>query len=400
MRIALYGGAFNPPHLGHVAVAKSALAMLKPDVLLILPGKAVHGKNSESSDLTPEQRISLCRAAFGDLPNTEICGMELEKDFSGYTADTVKQIRSIYPGAELTLIVGADKLEGLNGWYGSDYIRSQCRLAVAVRESEPARELLPEGSVLLDNERVNASSAEIRELLPKGEGNGFLPERVYSEIIRNRRYHALPNLDWLRRQAHAYLKPRRVAHVNGCEKTARELAEIYGEDQRKAVTAAILHDITKKNDYEEQLLLCRKYGMICDNDELNNPKLLHAKTGAYLARDLFGIEEEVFSAILWHTTGKPGMSRLEKIIYLADYVEPTRDFLGVERLRELVYKDLDAAMALGLSMSLEEVRASGVIPHRNTVEAYDYYKENTDGGYNGKADTYPETDRCDRGEGA
>ena len=116
-----------------------------------------------------------------------------------------------------------------------------------------------------------------------------------------------------------------------------------------------------------------KYGIICDNAELNSPKLLHAKTGAAFARDLFGISDEIYEAIRWHTTGKPDMTMLEKIIYLADYIEPTRDFDGVEKLRQLAYEDLNAAMALGLEMSLEEIRSHGTEPYKDTVEAYQWY---------------------------
>ena len=107
--------------------------------------------------------------------------------------------------------------------------------------------------------------------------------------------------------------------------------------------------------------------------ELKSPKLLHAKTGAALARDLFGVSDRVYEAIRWHTTGKPDMTLLEKIIYLADYIEPTRDFPGVEKLRELCYEDIDEAMALGLSMSLEDIRSYGEEPYKDTVEACRWY---------------------------
>ena len=142
-----------------------------------------------------------------------------------------------------------------------------------------------------------------------------------------------------------------------------------------AATAGILHDITKKLDHQEQLNLCEKYGIICDNAERSNPKLLHAKTGAVLAKDLFGVSDEICEAIRWHTTGKPDMTMLEKIIYLADYIEPIRDFPGVEKLRELCYEDLNAAMALGLKMSLEEIRSHGTEPYKDTSEAYQWYSQ-------------------------
>ena len=83
--------------------------------------------------------------------------------------------------------------------------------------------------------------------------------------------------------------------------------------------------------------------------------------------------DEVYGAIRWHTTGRPDMTLLEKLIYLADYIEPTRDFEGVEPLRALAYEDIDAAMALGLKMSLEELKAGGIVPHSATVEALRWY---------------------------
>ena len=151
------------------------------------------------------------------------------------------------------------------------------------------------------------------------------------------------------------------------------LAMRYGEDAEAAAEADILHDITKKLSYDEQLILCDKYGIILDKDQLANEKLLHAITGAAFARDVFGVSDAVYDAIRWHTTGKPDMTLLEKIIYMADYVEPTRDFPGVEKLRALAHEDIDAAMALGLEMSLADIRSGGVAPHKDTVEAAEWY---------------------------
>ena len=174
-----------------------------------------------------------------------------------------------------------------------------------------------------------------------------------------------------------YLSPKRVAHVAGCESQAVKLAMHWGEDPEKAAVAGILHDITKKQKAEKQLLLCDKYGIMLDNTERDNPQLLHARTGAEMAREIFGVSDDIYEAIRWHTTGKPDMTTMEKIIYLADYTEPTRDFEGVEELRDLCFKDLDEAMALGLRMSLEEIRGRGAEPFRDTVRACEWYSEKT-----------------------
>jgi len=97
-------------------------------------------------------------------------------------------------------------------------------------------------------------------------------------------------------------------------------------------------------------------------------------TGAAVARDRFGVPLEIENAIRWHTTGKPDMTTLEKVLYMADYIEPSRDFDGVDELRRLAYTDLDAAMVLGLKMSLEDLKAGGITPHENTVQALNWYQ--------------------------
>ena len=122
------------------------------------------------------------------------------------------------------------------------------------------------------------------------------------------------------------------------------------------------------------MLLSDKYGIINDTVETANTKLLLAKTGAAVAWDRFGVPIEIENAIRWHTTGKPDMTTLEKVLYMADYIEPSRDFDGVDELRRLAYTDLDAAMVLGLKMSLEDLKTGGITPHENTVQALNWYQ--------------------------
>ena len=101
-------------------------------------------------------------------------------------------------------------------------------------------------------------------------------------------------------------------------------------------------------------------------------KLLHAKTGACIARDIFGEPDEVYQAIFWHTTAKADMTLLEKIIYLADYIEPSRDFPGVEDLRQAVHADLDGGLLKALNDSIQDMRQWGNPVHHNTLDARDY----------------------------
>ena len=155
------------------------------------------------------------------------------------------------------------------------------------------------------------------------------------------------------------LKPNRVKHVLGCRDTAAALAEKWGADINDAARAGLLHDITKALDGPLQLTLCQEYGTILDDFSKRYPKTLHALTGSLVAERIFGENAAVVSAIRSHTTGKAGMNLLEKIIYVADYMEPNRDFPGVERLRQLAFTDMDAAVKLGLEYTLEHLKKQG-----------------------------------------
>ena len=165
---------------------------------------------------------------------------------------------------------------------------------------------------------------------------------------------------------------KRHAHILGVAETAVDLARRWGEDEDLAFRAGVLHDCTKYLSLEEHLNICEKYAMELDGMERESAKLLHSKTGAALAKYLYGQGDEVYWAIYWHTTGKADMRALEKIIYLADYMEPNRKFDGVEELRRLCYEDLDEALLLGVRISIEDLDQRGVPIHKNTQAAMDW----------------------------
>ena len=139
-----------------------------------------------------------------------------------------------------------------------------------------------------------------------------------------------------------------------------------------AERAGILHDVTKALTGADQLRLCERYGIITSEFDRTHTKLLHAVTGAAVAKEVFGENEAVCRAIRWHTSGRANMSVLEKIIYIADYMEPNRDFPGVDRLRELAFSDLDAAMLLGLQMTAEHLQRQGAEMGRHSIEAIEH----------------------------
>lgn len=388
MKIAIYGGSFNPPHLGHAAAIRAVQSAVEPDVLLVIPAAIPpHKKLSENSPEAVE-RLTMAALAFGKMPGVEVSDLELNREGKSYTADTVRELLACNPDAELSFVVGTDMLCSFEEWHDFRYILEHVSLLALARypddmaqiEACAARLRAQYGAriTVVDTPPLPMSSTEIRSLLRRRGGVEFLHPAVYEHIIRLRLYGAKPAFDWLREQAYAMLKPKRISHVWGCEHEARKLAERWGCDPDAAAEAGILHDITKKFELSDQLLLSEKYGIINDTVETSNTKLLHAKTGAAVARDLFGVPDEIYSAIRWHTTGRPDMTLLEKVLYMADYIEPTREFEGVDRLRALAYQDLDQAMILGLEMSLDELTAGGITPHPHTMDALKWYKQQGD----------------------
>lgn len=383
MTVAFYGGSFNPPHPAHVRACRLACEALRPDKLLVIPAATPPHKPLPEASPDAAERLELTRIAFRDFPQAEVSDLELHREGRSYTSDTAAELRRRYPDAELVMIMGTDMLLSFESWHEWRSIIADVSLAVLPREegdiaaiereAERMRREYGAKIYVLDVSPLPMSSSDMRALLTGRRGAGELDGEVYARIIRTRDYGAKPQLDWLRERAYKFLKPTRVPHVAGCEHEAVKLAARWGADQGDAAEAAILHDITKKLTMSEQLKLAEKYGIVFDALECENIKLTHAITGAALSKDLFGVTGDVYDAIRWHTTGKPDMTLLEKVIYLADYIEPTRDFEGVEPLRALAYEDIDAAMALGLEMSLEELQAGGIVPHSATVEALRWY---------------------------
>ena len=384
MTIAVFGGSFNPPHKGHLAAALAASRQLKPDEFLVIPDFQPPHKQLAEGSPEPEERLALCRLAFAAVPNCTVSDLELRRGGKSYTADTLRHLRAAKPEAELILLMGADMYCSLHTWHDAEYILRSVRIAVFQRAAgempaiEAQRDALKARfgteTELIRSQPMPASSTELRAALQSREGVAKLCPEVYAEIIRRRLYGAKVNFPWLREQSYAMLRPRRVPHVQGCEAEAVRLARRWGADEERAAEAAILHDCTKKELLPEQLRLCAKYGIIPDELERENGKLLHAKTGAAVARFEFGSDDEVVEAIRWHTTGRPNMTTLEKVLYMADYMEPTRDFPGVEELRRLAYEDLDRAMVLGFEMSLEDILSRGETPHKNTLAALQWYQ--------------------------
>lgn len=173
------------------------------------------------------------------------------------------------------------------------------------------------------------------------------------------------------------LDESRYRHTLGVMYTAAALAMCHGADLEKAMTAGLLHDCAKCIPNNRKLELCREHGIQVSEAERGNPSLLHAKLGAHIARVKYQVkDEEVLRAIASHTTGRPGMSLLEKIVYIADYMEPGRAPLpNMEEVRRTSFADIDASLLRILKDSLAYLQTRGMVIDPATEETYEYYKE-------------------------
>ena len=373
-RIGIYGGTFNPPHIGHMNAAAHAIRALNLERLLLIPDRVAPHKPLPEGSPTPDQRLEMLKIAAESCPGAEVCDLEMHREGPSYTYETVEQLSKLYPDGELVLIMGTDMFLSFHTWKYPERITALASLAVLYRGDRNERDAVSMKKAemeaagvavtLVENPVTVISSTQMRRLLAFRCAGGLLPEGVLDYIRENRLYDTrtdwknLP-MDELERVVIRLLNPNRVAHVLGCRDTAVELARHWGADVTDAARAGILHDITKAIDGSLQLTLCGAYGKILNDFSRKYPKTLHALTGSMVAERIFGENENVVSAICHHTTGKADMTLLQKIIYVADYMEPNRDFPGVEKLRELAFTDMDAALKLGLEMTLEHLRNQG-----------------------------------------
>lgn len=391
MKIGLYGGTFNPPHLGHLAAARTAVSALGLDRLVFVPAGVPPHKTLPAGSPLDAQRLEMTSIMADQLLRpelTQVWDVEMRRPGKSYTSDTLRQAAGQWPGAELWLLMGTDMFLSLQDWHEPEVILSLagvCAFGRTHADTEhlfaPQREFLHrnyEAKVatiaIPDLMLVDVSSTQLREMLGRGAGREYLPPAVYGYILREKLYGTCVDLsrltiEDLRCVSYSMVKAKRIAHIRGVEEEAVRLAQRWGGDVDEMRRAAILHDCTKYWSKQEHLEICDRYGIALDCMERGTEKLLHAKSGAALAKYVFGQSEAVFQAILYHTTGRGNMTLLEKLLYLADYIEPTRDFPEMAEMRRLAYEDLDRAVLMGVQLSIQEMLERNRRVHPNTLEA-------------------------------
>lgn len=167
------------------------------------------------------------------------------------------------------------------------------------------------------------------------------------------------------------LTPARFYHSKCVADAAKELAALYGVDGQQAELAGILHDVMKDTPHKEQLKIIKRFGIMMNNTEKQVKKLYHAISGAAYVQFVLGVQDKtVIDAIRWHTSGRKGMTPLEKVVFVADFISADRDYPGVGLMRSLARVSLEAAMHEGITYTVKDLFELGEPVDSNTIETY------------------------------
>ena len=401
MRLLLYGGTFDPPHNGHLNNLRAAAARVRPDRVVVMPAGLSPFKQSTAAPGSARVEMCACFRALeaeGAVPALCVSGWEVEQAALGrrnYTVLTLEMLARTYPEAELYMAMGSDMLLSFDSWHRWQEILRLARLVVTSRNVGDAPELHakakqmdPTGARILfaQVEALPMASSNLRARLAAGKhvkmncppscagssgGRGFTGQTEGKAETMN--------LKQAKELVRGRLSDKRYEHTLNVRKMAVKLAKRYGVDEDKAALAALLHDSAKEISKDEMRAIMRAHPELAEGGEERPTPVWHGICAAILARTEWGVEDEaVLSAIACHTAGKPGMSRLDKIVYLADMSSKERDWPGVNKLRKLELKDLDLAMLAALRQTNDFVLSQGKPLDPMSKAAYDEIKAEVD----------------------
>lgn len=368
MKIGVFGGTFNPPHNGHVRLAKAAADELKLDKLLVIPS-CIPPHKIAAKLADGQERLEMCRLAFGCDPRFEVSPMELERGSRSYTVETLRELKALYPDSELYFIVGSDMLESFDKWYLWQEILSLSVLCAASREEGYNPDLSRFGKLAERIKIITLDPLEVSSTQIRNSAGEVSPELLDPKVAAYIREHGLydDGLNRYRELLRGKLNPRRLFHSECVSECAGVLAERYGASVEKARLAGLLHDVMKNAPANEQLALMPDITLL----ELLNTKVWHQISGeAFLRQNGIVTDEEILGAVRWHTTGKAGMTLLEKIIYVADFISSDRDYKDVEVVRRLAYISLEHAILYTSRYTVNKMVSQDLLLHPATVECY------------------------------
>ncbi len=361
MQVGIYGGCFDPPHRGHLAVAEAAINAAGLDQVVIVPA-AVSSTEDRKLIASPDDRINMCRLCFAPEPRCVISDIETRHDEWTPTIMTIERLRKHqYRDDRLTLIIGADKLPSLPKWKRANDLFRLCDILVYPRDGiDPTpylNQLCTMGAAIrvIDVPEVTGASRDIQTMVSGYVQPPELSEEVTAYIAEHWLY-----LDQKILDVEQMITQKRWKHTLGVRSQAVEYALAHRINPLEAALAAMLHDSGKCLPFETMLNYAHEAG-ITDPTFLSSPAMLHGPVGAYIAKTQFSVTNpDVLNAITYHTVGRAEMSKLEMCIFVADATEPGREqYPGLKRLRQLAMQSLEAAVLLSLNLTKQYILDAG-----------------------------------------
>ncbi len=348
-RIGIYGGTFNPPHNGHVLAARKFVSALLLDELYIIP-TFIPPHKVEGDRVSPLDRLKMCELAFKSVPKAKVSDIEIKRGGKSYTYLTLEELTA--PDRELFFLCGTDMFLTLDEWRLPERIFELCTLVLSRRETslKTDKQILEKYDVyrseygakiiLLDGEVIDISSSDIRgnfSLLSSGE---YLSHDVFDYVIENNLYglgYTEENLAYIRRRLPEFMGEKRFRHTLGVESTVAFIGEhILPGRVNELRAAALLHDIAKEIGKDRQLSLISQNKFFELDFSLESESLYHAFASPALIIKEFPqfSTTNILNSCFNHTTGRAGMTLFEEIVFLSDYIEPTRVYDRCIALRE------------------------------------------------------------------
>ena len=387
MKTVIFGGSFNPPHIGHYEMVKLLEEREDVEKILIIPNKApVHKVGFGFADNS--ERLNMALLLASDFKKAEVLDIELERDEKSYSYLTLLELTKRSPEKDFWFLCGADMLVTLKTWYEYKKLIKLCGFLAVFRKGED-RERFDNAvkELTLDGARIETISAEISEvsstevrikISEEGSIEDIVPQKIASYIKKRKIYKEEQGLDIEKLKKHISdrLTEKRFHHSLCVADEAVRLADRYGANKEKAYLAGLLHDVLKDTSCNEQLKFAKEFGIILSDLEFSAPKLYHSLIGCEYVKNILGIDdEEIYGAIKYHTTARAGMTLLEKVIYLADYTSLDRDYNGVDMMREAVDKGLRIALKEALDFTVSDLKSRSVPIHPDTLAAWQEYSE-------------------------
>ncbi|KXL52864.1 nicotinate-nucleotide adenylyltransferase [Anaerotignum neopropionicum] len=396
--IAIMGGTFDPIHNGHLVTAEAVRHRFNVDKVIFIPsGRPAHKKNKIITET--EHRYLMAVLATMRNENFEVSRIEIDRPGITYTIDTIEELKSMCrPDVRLYFITGADAIHQIMSWKEPERLLSLCDFVAVTRpgydrerlngDIREIREKFTTRIHFMEVPALAISSSDIRERARREEPIKYLLPQAVEDYIRKFCLYQdeekdevkfMLELDVMQEKLQSAMSIKRYIHTMGVADEAERLAEIFGtqKDKQKARVAGLLHDCAKDFPPQVRDRFCKEYKVPVDDFMKMVPDLIHPFLGAEVAkRDYLVEDEDILGAIRFHTTGKANMTLLEKIIYIADFIEPNREpFDGLEEARRLAYLDLDMTMKYILEQTIQYVKSRGRELHPFSLEALEYYKD-------------------------